>query len=505
LRETGPALTTELIERLVAAGATHAAARQRIVRGLASDYEIKRLAGLRFQHNARFLYLNDQWGDAAFWRALERAFRRSGHSYWRAVVGLRARGGWLPRALFAIACGAPSARRGQLSPDRVLERLRAIQLLDVELDGEGEELVTFRPYAYRKDPPEQVRARLLAEKVALEGVREWIRRLNLGSYNLVRVRSDDPQPQVSSLTWDVSAPSYVRPLVSVSEGKKVRSGFIVADILLRDVVQLEAVEAFVSKHDLAAALQNVGPIMPMLIADAYTRDAIKHARDRGLIPATIGVLLGDDIARALRDLVTMLTDLGASVSADPTRLDRVLGSLTKIEGAAGNVRGALFELAVGYLAREVEGGFMTAGLQVRDPLTGRPADIDVVVDRPDGAPVLVIECKAKSPGSLVSLAEVQRWRSDRVPLIQSALELDSRFRGRRLDFQLWSNGGLHDAAAMWLRVQPLPEGPHLVSWKDGVLLKDYVRTSGSGVIGKIMDEHYFRHPLTSIVRGRASP
>jgi hypothetical protein len=370
----------------------------------------------------------------------------------------------------------------------------------VELDAEGVEHVMFRPYAYHKDTPAEVRARLLAERVALEGVREWVRRLNFGSYDRVRLRGDDPAPQVSSMSWDVSAPSYVRPLVSVGPDEKARSGFIVADILLRDVVQPEAVEAFVSKHDLAAALKNVGPIMPMLVADGFTRDGIALARGRGLIPGTIGVLLGDEIARALRELVVMLTDLGATVAADPTRLARVLDALTKIEGAAGNVRGALFELAAGYLAREVEGGFMTAGLQVRDPLTGRRADVDVIVDRPDDAPVLIIECKAKSPGSLVSRAEAERWRFDRIPLIQNALELDSRYQGRRLDFQLWSNGELHPAAAAWLAGQALPEGPHLVSWKDGPALKEYLRTAKSGVIAKIMDEHYFRHPLAKIVR-----
>jgi hypothetical protein len=102
------------------------------------------------------------------------------------------------------------------------------------------------------------------------------------------------------------------------------------------------------------------------------------------------------------------------------------------------------------------------------------------------------------------VAEARRWRADRIPLIQSALELDPRFQGRRLDFQLWSNGALHPAALSWLLQQPLPEGPHLVSWKDGRALKTYVKEARSGVISKIMDEHYFHHPLAKIV-GASAP
>lgn len=499
LAAVGPSLTTELIERMVAAGATPAAARQRIVRGLTSSFDIKRLAGLRFAHNARFLYLADQFGDAAFWRALERAFHRSGPAYWRAVVGLRARGGLIPRALFPIACGAPAARKGQLSPERILERLRAIQLLDVQIDDEGAEYVTFRPYAYREDSPARLSARLLAEQVALEGCREWVRRLALGSYDSVRTRNDTPAPEVSSIAWDLSAPSFARPLVSFPGGK-ARNGFFVADILLREVVEREAVEAFIGKYDLAAAPLRVPPIMAMLVADRFTNEALALARSRGILVGAIGHLLGEDIARALHDLVEMLTDLGASVAADPGRLERTLGALTKIQGTADNIRGSLFELAVGYLAREVEGGYMKAGVTVRDPLTGESADIDVLIDRPDDAPVLVLECKGKAPGGRVSLKDVQRWRDNRVPLIQNALQSDSRFFSRRLDFQLWTNGGLHPAAQAWLSVQPPLEGPHILGWKDGEALKTYVRSGGSATISRIMDQHYFRNPLATLRR-----
>lgn len=127
LKGNGPSLTSDLIGHMVESGLSPAAARQRIRR--AQD-GYKRLAGLRFAKNARFIYLEDQYGTPQFWDAIERAFKSSGISYLGAVSGLRARGGCCPKSLFPIVCGAPLSRKRQLSPERILERLSAIQLLE---------------------------------------------------------------------------------------------------------------------------------------------------------------------------------------------------------------------------------------------------------------------------------------------------------------------------------------------------------------------------------------
>lgn len=498
LREAGPSLSTELIERMVANGTSPDAARQRLVRGLAaSSFGIVRLAGLRFQHNARFLYLREQFGDATFWLALERAFRKSGLSYWRTVTGLKARGGMIPLSLFTTASGAPTQRKSQLSPQRLLERLSAIQLLTIEADDEGQEYVRFVPYAYHPDPPAAVRARMMAEQVALEGMREWVRRMGFGGFQQVRIRNPDQPPEVASVHWDLSAPSFIRPLAARSAGG-IKPGFVVADILLRGVVDEDSVAAFVSKLDLATAPCGIAPVMAFLVGSHFSSDAFRLARSKGIVATTTQMLLGDEIAKALRELIDILTNLGATAAVNPGHLEHVLNTLTRIQGTAGNVRGALFELAVGYLVKEVEGGYMKAGEKVWDPDTGKEAEIDVVLDRPDGAPLLVLECKAKAPGSMLSLADAQRWRSNRIPVILRALQNDSHVKDRPIEFGLWSNGRIHPAAQSWLQAQPPLAAPYTAGWKGYDELLEYTRSAKSGSISKIMNDHYFRHPLVQL-------
>jgi len=334
----------------------------------------------------------------------------------------------------------------------------------------------------------------MAEQVALEGLKEWVRKIGLGSFEQVRIRNPDKPPEVASVQWDLSAPSYIRPLAA-RNSTGLKPGFVVADILLRGTVNADAVTAFVGKLDLTTAPAGIAPVMAILVADGFTNDAFRLARSKGVIAATTRMLLGDEIARGLSELVDILTNLGATAAVNPGHLEHVLSTLTQIQGAASNVRGVLFELAIGYLVKEVEGGYMKAGEKVRDPYTGLPAEIDVILDRPNGAPLLVIECKAKVPGSRVSLADAKRWRENRVPLILRALQNDPHIRNRPIEFALWSNGRFHPAAESWLATQPPLAAPYTFGWKGYEQLLDYTRSAKSGMISKIMNDHYFRHPL----------
>lgn len=491
LRRTGPALTTELIAEMESEGVSAPAARQRIAR---AGPELIRLAGLRFPHNARFVYLPGQFGDGLYWEAIERAFRTHSPSYWGAVVGLKGRGGCYPRRLFPGVCGCPAQRERQLSPDRVFDRLSAIQLLEEIDDGlTGEKFITFKPQVYGADPITIVKARSIAENVALHGMKEWCRRIGFGSYGQVRLRDDAIAPVVSSIAWDLSAPSYARPLVT-SRGTGLRPGFIVCDVNLRHALNEEDVALFVRKYDLASGPLNVAPIMPFLLADGFTSAGFGLARQKGILATTTGHLFGEDVAKALRDLIALLTDTGATAAVNPEHIERVLNSLTRIEGAANNLRGALFELVVGSVVKNVEGGYMRAAERWIDHETQRSVEIDVLLDRPDDKGVLVIECKSKIPGSRVSLEELKKWCNDRIPLIHKILRSDARFAQKRLTFELWTNGPISGIELEWLKSLMQPDDC-TIGWKDGEAMKTYVDRAQSPSIRKTLNEHYFRHPL----------
>lgn len=493
LGTTGPMLSVELIKQLIAQGVSPAAARQRLARGLA-DESVKRLAGLRFAHNARFLYRSDQFGDRRFWDALEKAFETHGPSYSGAVANLRARGGSVPRSLFATVAGAPLGRKRQLSPDRILERLTAINLLKEEAAEDGGSNVIFVPQHLTRDPPGLIRARLIAEQVALLGLKDWIRRVGMGSFDSVRIRGDVQSPEVASLVWDLSAPSYLRPLRRVS-AEGTRPGFVVCDINLRDTVPNDAMRAFVRKCDLAAAPQGIAPIMPIFIADVFSPEAFALGRQKGIMATTVELLLGQAVAAALRDLIKMLSDLGATAATRPELIETVFGSLSRIEGAAGNLRGPLLELVVAHLVKEIEQGSIIVGRNVIDRTTGKRADIDVQLIRPENAGSLIIECKAKEPGGRLGLDAVTKWRNDRVPVTFSAIQGEERFRSQPLRFEIWTNAPIDPDALAWLKANAQSTSEFELGWRGGPELRKYAGGAKSAAISKILNEHFYQKPL----------
>lgn len=495
LKLYGPCLTSDLAKSMVESGLSNAAARQRITR---AQGDIKRLAGLRFAKNARFIYLDDQYGTREFWEAIEQAFKSNGAAYWNAVTGLRSRGGVCPKSMFPIVCGAPMARTRQLSPERIFERLCAIQLLEeYQEDENGQTYIQFHPHSYHKDSEAKFKATLLAEFVALQAVRDWARKIGFGSFGKFKLRGETELPVVSSVAWDMSAPSYMRPLARMNNGT-IKPGFFVCDINLRGVMTVDEVALFIRKHSHASAPQNVSPIMPFLIGDVFSQDAFNLARQSGIAATTIEHLFGADTAKALRDLIELLSNSGATAAMNPAHLFDVLNALTKIDGAANNLRGAVFELVVGSLAKDIEGGYLLTGEKRRDIFTGEAAEIDVLLDRPDDKPVLIVECKSKIPGAMVSRDEVKHWLGNRVPLIQKILIQDGRYNGRSFHFELWSNGLVHDDALSWLSAQRKDQGLFTLDWKDGTALRSYANKAKTSAIRKILKEHYFLHPLAKL-------
>lgn len=496
LKRIGPSLTSDLIQEFVRSGMTDAAARKKISR---AQWDYIRLAGIRFAKNARFIYLSDQYGTRGFWTALEAAFYTAGKSYWMTVVLLRGRGGICPVKHFPIVSGAPRARKGQLSPERILERLLKIQMLaEVSIDSDVPTHITFGSYELRRRGETELAAIQLAELVLLEAVKEWARRFGFGSFNKFALRTEDALPEVSGIAWDLAAPSYIRPLVQFADGR-AKSGFFVADVNLNDVIPRDFVEAFVRKHDMASAPLKVGPIMPLLIGQGFTEEAFSLAKQKGILALTVENLFGSDVAKALKELIALLCDLGARASVDPAKIERVVTVLTKVEGAAKNVRASLFEVVVGSLVKNVEGGYLKVGEKLYG-MDGRDAELDVQLDRSPEDGLLVIECKSKTPGARVGIGEVKKWYEDRVPLIFYLLSNNGSYAKKYVRFELWSNGPFNDDAVEWLRAQPLEFGSHSLGWKDGAAIKTYAAKSTESALRRILKDHYFNHPLSKVAR-----
>lgn len=476
------------------------AARQKIAR---AGSAVRRLKGLTFPKGAIFHYLESQFGTDVYWHALLRDMSQSSSAYGFAVNALHARGGMVTRSQFDIICGAPVLQKKQLSAQTVLERLMSIRLLSTCMIADLEH-VRFEPRTpIDVRPLTELKARRLAEKIMLLAVRDWARKLGVASYNTIALRDEaKTQPKVGTTHWDLAGPSYLLPLATRHAEERSKPGFFVCDVVAGVELSKSAVEAFIHKHQLLASFKKIGRLMPLLLADRYADDAFAYGRSQGIIVATPETLFGSEVARAISSLMTTLTKAAAMAVERPELVGEFFTKLGAIEGAAGNLRGALFEMMVGHCVQQIDAGSIDIGKLVIDPDSGKQADIDVCRVK-GNQEVWCYECKGYQPTEEISEAMVSHWMTDRVPLMHRALRREARFQNCAIHFEFWTSGRFSADAERRLNTSKQTTTRYTIGFRDGAEVRKYIAQIRPTAVAKMFDEHFFQHAIAKSER-RAS-
>jgi hypothetical protein len=495
LKAAGPQLSTDLCEALQRRGLSKEAARQRVSR---AHGQVRRLGGLTFPHSARFLYHQSDFGSRQYWEALVRDIGRASPAYSAAIDAMQARGGIVPAAHFPIICGSPLRQRGQISSDGVLTRLQSVGLVDaVDVARIGPCIALAAAGYFGYPPTSQLRARLLAERIILLAVKDWARKLGLVSYDKVSLRDDsESPPTVGTFAWDLGAPSYVTPLVRRAEAQKPKPGFVVCDVVAYEIGR-GAVGSFLRKCRTARALPGLPAFLPMLVADRFTPEGLRLGKSNGVIMATPEILFGREVAAGLRALLEVLTEAANSAIERPEIVTELFNKLGHIEGAAANLRGALFELIVGHCVAKVDDGAIEIGKKVVDPSTGHSAEIDVLRIR-EHHEIWAYECKGHQPTASVSLADVDMWLRKRVSRIHAALARETRFQECEFHYEYWTCGTFAPDALAVLEDARRNTRRYTIGWKDGDAVREYVAKVRPKAIAEMLDQHFLRHPLAAL-------
>ncbi|MYN26975.1 hypothetical protein [Duganella levis] len=442
LKQLGPCLTTELTQHLVKIhGISQAAARQRVAR---ASGPVKKLKHLPFAKGVRFVYLEKDFRSPYYWQRLFDAILASKSAYARALVAVQARG-MVQVPHFNAACGAPVAQKKHISAGTVLERMVAAGVFErVDVPGIGECILT-REHSERVEhmPPDvvaRVRARLIAEGILLESVKEWLRRLGMASFNKVKVRgTSSDMPTVATYAWDMTAPSYLGPLTAWGKDQSLKPGMIACDVLLAGSLSLASAEAFLYKVAALQALKNLSKTLFIYVAEHFSAEAFQALRSAGVLPATPETLFGKDMAAGFKELSKVLAEAALrSVSSD--RFDMLFNSLGKLEGAIGNMRGSLFELLVAEVARRDHPAVVELNKICRGK-DGAKAEVDVWFLIPNRQ-AHFIECKGHAPGSAIDDAEIEQWLTKRILTVRQHVEQYLDPKPTALIFELWFTGRL---------------------------------------------------------------
>lgn len=491
LKRIGPCVSTTLVAALMKQyGLSAENARQKVSRSTS----IKKLAHILFPHRARFVYLQSDYGSPDFWHALTRELLANSVSYGGGLAALMARGGAMPVRHFTIACGAPVAQRGHLSPAGILDRLKAAQLVRIaEEPGIGECVELSHQSGSDAFELARMRARLYTEAILLAAVKDWARNLGMVSYNKVALRDENAvQPKVGTFHWDLAGPSYLGPLAKRLAKAKPKPGFLVCDVLLGVNVSADELRPFINKCTTLRSLTKVGGCLQVFVADGYTPEAYALAKEQGIMPATTTSLFGKEVAKALRELAELLREVFPRAGTFE-KIDAVFAQLSHIEGAANNLRGALFEYLVAEIVRTSS---PNTSVRVNEVLRTEKGsgEIDVLVEHLDHS-VRFIECKGYRPGGTVPDEMIERWLNDRIPFLREAAAENYFWRKCRLEFEFWTSGTLTPKAQALINEageRTKKYGIKLISARD---LLAVGQATNNSALKNTLQEHFLGHPL----------
>jgi hypothetical protein len=477
----GPTRGSVIAKALIAAGGTPEAARQRLARVAPPiwKFPVKLLP-----KNEGFYYLQDQRNTDQFWDNLMRDLRATGSIYGLAMDGLAARGHIVPYNQYPVITGAPvQPMTGQVNSESVRKTLIAADMIQ-EFRNEAADA-----YIKTRFQPVYTDVRSTPEAIILDAVRDWARKLGFASYNTIAIRGEAGLKPIGPFQYDLSGPSWLAPLPYAP----TKPGFIVADVFAGGTLDEHQVQYFIRKVQMTGAMRGGPRLLPFLIADSFTGVALKAGHAAGISLATPTILFGRRVGAALATLLDTLKNVAAYASADtPDRIIRLVNDLSDIEGKSLNLRGALFEMIVGYLARR-EAVSIEMGTLARDAVTGKQAEIDVLAVFAGAATVIGIECKGRDPGGTVGIEDVQNWLQ-KIAVQRAFLANHPTLREAEHRFEIWTSGVFESDALALLESEKKKRTKAPIGWKQGADVLGYATGMKQKAVADMFRQHFMEHP-----------
>lgn len=339
-------------------------------------------------------------------------------------------------------------------------------------------------------------ARMTVQRILLDAIAEWARKLGMASYDKISIRERGKAlPQFGTHTFDLCGPSYLAPMVTYRAGKP-SPGFFVCDVFVGNV-GLGAASGFIRKCVNSRAMKRLPPFMPVIVADGFEPAAFNELRAHGIIATKPSALFGREIARGLAGLLETLRNASAIATANPEVIETLFGQLGKIEGAAQNLRGALFELIVGHIVTREGAISIDIGRQAH---IAQNISYEIDVFSYAAQDIRLIECKGYAPTHNVDADEVEAWIRTKARRLHRHFRSQDTYQNRQFHFEFWTSGGFTSDALQLAEEVEKETDRYKIILLDGKETRKRIAKVNAKGLGKVFDEHYAKHPLTRLDR-----
>lgn len=468
LLKNGPTLSGDIIKYFQKEGLSSEAIRKRLSR---IGDPIHKIQGF-FKDNQTFLYHIDHYNDDRFYSGLRNALKVSAKKYYSIIVALEYHNGYINKNHLASYSFSPIENlKSHKKFSDVINDLIKLKVIFEEGDYyKVSDLFSNRTtnnFNFYK-------AIELGKEVIGNQFYNYARSIGLISYEKGKFNSE-----FSKFQFCFTAPSYISGIVKFD--KKIQPAFVIADFLIGNSNNEFTIDFFIQKIQVIKS-QTKNNFLPFLITDALTQDAFKKLKENGIIIGFVNKLFGDEYEELLKSLISTVTNAGTILKTNPDAYLQLLLQLNKlVDGKTNNLRGDLFELAVGYYYSNL---CQSLDIGKRINFQGNYKEVDVYATFQDK--YILCECKAYK--TKIDLKIIDNWLSNKVSFMYKSIR-EYNF-DKEIVFEFWSTSGFTDEAIEFLNDKQKNLKKYRIEFYGEKEILEKARQSKANKIVEIMREYF---------------
>ena len=469
LNEEGPLMSSELARKLEKLESIpYNTASQRVIR----NKEISKIKGF-FQSGQSLCFLKIHKGEELF-KCLDKYLFEFGKKYWYCLNAVRLHGGTIERKYLECFTNYPILPlKNHLPFEKVMQ-------LFVQ-----EEILVFSGNFYHLSPKfGQFRASQLSistidfiKSDLLSNFELLVKNIGLISFN-----SAESFAEHGKFRWAFKGVSTITGLVN--NGKP---GFLLADIIIGTPIYKVDVSFFIEKIKHIQSFNNAGKLIPFMLVDNLDKDALLYLKQHGIVVGLIGELFGQKYAEALRELITILDNAGASLKQTPDKYLDLIKELKKYnEGLVNNIRGTFFEFVVGHIHSVDSNSSIDLGRVITE--NGEQHEMDVISNYPDK--IIIAECKAVK--SKIGIKYIDNWLSKKLPAFKKWFEKQETWKKKKLEFEFWSISGFTDEALKKLDIIVNTSTKFSLKYYQSTEIRDKAKAMNNKKLKEALDDYFLK-------------
>ncbi|WP_034893856.1 NERD domain-containing protein [Gillisia sp. Hel_I_29] len=415
-------------------GVSNDAARKRIQR-LSSP--IHKITGL-FSDKKSFIYHADNYQNSDYFDDLVNAFKSDAKRCYTIINAIKYHHGLISiNELPNYSMSPVKPILGHMKFSSLIEKLKKHNLIRETREGE----YGLNIFIAEQSAPNfrHIKGIEISKKIILQHFETWSKNIGLVSF-----KKGKNNHIVGGFQFAFTAPTYIDGLIGYNNRQK-KPGFLVADILIGNVTDEDAISFFLRKLATIKASNPALKLFPVLLVDGIGIKALNQLKSNGVLVASVKELFGKDYSDLIKNLINTVTNAGAILKTEPEKYISLLSKLIKlIDGKTNNLRGDLFELAVGfYFGKYSQSINIGKRVPVLDSIRSREIDVLAITENE----VCVVECKGYN--YTVDIDYIEEYLSEKVKEIRGWLS--SRYPEKRQRFEIWSTGGFTKEAVKLLK------------------------------------------------------